>query len=290
MRWLVIFVFCSIGLSANAQDWIIKKTGETINCKIVDADALQITFTIPPKKKKYILPKSEVERFEISNMETLLPEWAIEKPKLAINSYAVGGDGKKAENRDKGFRVGIASGFSYLLAPVSNDVPSRLVEHVKKIKTGYNVKADVLYFFGRYFGMGPKYSVFKSKASTTPNTGYYFYTYTNDVALHIVGGHFTSRFSSRDKAVRFMGGVSLGCVSYRDRFSDGYRSNTLTADAFGFSLDFDLDFRVYKSLYFGVTLDFVDVTLSENSYGNGQNGEPNNLTRIDLSGALRVYL
>lgn len=290
MRWSILILICVTSLAANAQDWIVKTSGEKINCKIIEDDALQLTFTIPPKKRKYYLPKSEIERYEISNIETLLPKWAIEQPKLSINSYPVGGDGKKAENRDKGFRIGLVVGFSYLLAPVSDATPSYLEEHVKRLKSGFNVKADVVYFFGKYFGMGPKYSVFKSRASTKPSSGLSYYTYTNDVALHFVAGHFTSRFMSRNRGFRFMGGVSIGYISYRDKHDNGFRSSTLTAETFGFSLDFDLDFRIYKSLSFGVALDFINAVLSEDSYHGTQNGEPNNLTRVDLSGGLRVYL
>jgi hypothetical protein len=290
MRWFLISLFCISGLIVNAQDWIIKTSGDTIHCKIVEVDGLQITFLVPPKRKKHVLSQTQIERYEITDKETLLPDWAQEEPKLSSSSFPVDGNEKKDKSSNKGFRIGTVIGFSYLLAPVSDNTPSSLVKHTKKLKAGFNVKADVLYFLGSYFGMGPKYSLFKSHASTSSYPGFSAFTFTNDLTLHLIGGHFTSRFSSKNKAFRFMGGISVGYARYQDKYANGFQSSTLTADAFGFSLDFDLDIRLYKSIYFGITLDFIDVSLSENSYGKGQNGEPNDLTRVDLSGGLRVYL
>ncbi|MFT6028078.1 MAG: hypothetical protein ACI8P5_002359, partial [Bacteroidia bacterium] len=68
------------------QDWIIKTSGDSIHCKIVEVDGLQITFLVPPKRKKHVLSQTQIERYEITDKETLLPDWAQEEPKKSPNS------------------------------------------------------------------------------------------------------------------------------------------------------------------------------------------------------------
>jgi hypothetical protein len=59
---LLLFVFFNI----HAQDVIVQKNGRKINCKILNADSVMITYTLPHYKGKLNIPRAEVDSYSIA--------------------------------------------------------------------------------------------------------------------------------------------------------------------------------------------------------------------------------
>ncbi len=280
VAFLLLLSFCA--LNAKAQDVIVINSGDTIICNIISVETTGLLYKELDSNETKLMPKEVVVSYEI-HLDEFIPT-EVELPTFKKTPKV-----KRSKNRDKGAKFGLGAGYTYMLAPISSNTPKSLESYARNTKSGYNIKVNVSHFFGRYFGLGVKYSFVQLKGEMEINQAWWQILYKHNIKMHFAGAHFTSRFSSKKKGVRFLPGISVGFIEYNSKMQSA-TTNHFNARTFGLGVDFGLDLKLHRSLYFALGLDFMVAFLNENSYYGSQTGGNNNLTRMDVSGGLRYYL
>ena len=171
------------------------------------------------------------------------------------------------------------------------------------MKSGFNLKADIMYFFGKYFGIGAKYTQTNFRAKTDRVSGYtpigypYYGTVSDNINLHFIGLHPTARFGSSDGGARFLLGITMGYLDLTNNSEVGYPF-TLKGNAFCFSADISLEIKLVSRLYLGVGVELAGATIAKYDYDDGRRQgtltfdrkNQDNLFRFDFNGGLRFHL
>jgi|GEM_PF-1273014 len=291
-----IFVFL-LGANVSAQDWILLKTNDTIYCKIISVDELSIVYKMISSEPESSVPRELVTMYhkaEFKLERVILPIPNDIPPPPPIK-------GARAINREKGLELGLCAGYTYRLAGAPEGSSNKVKEHIRKLKSGFNIKAEAVYFFGRFFGLGAKYTFSHAHATTDDVSGYsingwpYRGEAYDNINIHFVGIHPTSRVSTKNGSVRFLPGITFGYLAVLSR-SNFDRSFKLSGGTFGFSVDLSLEFKVVDGLYLGIDADLAVGTIKKYKIDDGirqgtltYDSGGDNLSRIDASGGFRYY-
>ncbi|MBR6083798.1 MAG: hypothetical protein IKP62_12880 [Salinivirgaceae bacterium] len=202
-----LFIFSMLTLifgQLSAQDLIVTKNGDSIQCKIETIKHNNIYYhtevtdgaTLPKA-----LPKSEVKKYKYGyynqNVDDGSPKdliitnngdsirCKIKYRKYDYLYYTTAGD-----NTDKYLSINDLNNYKYnyyrprftdyhrvvisfnggYSSPTPRTAGSRFTDHNKHIKKGYHLEGDLVYYFSEHLGLGAKCSVFKSSHSQVIRT------------------------------------------------------------------------------------------------------------------------
>lgn len=285
MRCLIVILLCFFSLTLHAQDWIVITSGDSIKCKIWAVDDGQIVYQTPDETRPQILPIELVADYLIYVPKTY-PEFKPD-PLSDLQPNDI-----KKESSNKGLRIGLMAGYTYMLAPISKDTPTKLKSYAKKSKSGYHMNVDLSYFFGKYFGLGIDYSHVGLKGHSETFGGYFSgYRYEHDIKIDYWGIRPMARLASKDNAIRFLPGIGIGYVNYITKVANGYNSTkNLRAGTFGIEVHLNLELRIAKGFYTAFAVNLMTALVTSDSYFGSDRGDPNNLTRLDASCGIRYYI
>lgn len=295
MRLLIILLFSLAGFSATAQDWIVITSGDTIYCRILSVNESNIQYKTTSSEPPRAIAQELVESYRKAELEYYPAQI------LSDDNYVKLIKGKT--NRDKGLRLGLGLGYTYRLAKAPDGSSAAIQKHIKKIKSGFNMKIDAVYFFGRYFGLGAKYTYTNSKAKSERISGYTVYgspfygTASDNINLHFIGLHPTARFGSSSGSARFLVGLTAGYLAAINRAKVGH-SFTLKGNTFCMSVDMSLEFKLTSKLYLGLGAEMAIATIAKYNYDDGRRqgvvnfnrNNQDNLARFDFNAGIRYYL
>jgi hypothetical protein len=236
-----------------AQDRIITMEGEQISCRIVDEDSLSVVYMLHG-----IAQRSEVmPRYRIFRIERNLPEelrW-VRKNRPAWES--------SRGNKMKGFKLSAGGGNGVLLkaSGISGYEGTN----------GFNIKVDGSYFFGRFFGLGARYSMFRMDV----------------LYVHFVSLNPTLRVPIRKGKAHFLFGFSGGYLQKAISTRYGTRNYNGT---FGASFGGGFDVRIIPRLYIGLSGEFLVAFMDNriNRYGF-TTAYTENLSRMDATLGMAYY-
>jgi hypothetical protein len=295
MKWFGLLLLCYLSVNANAQDWIVIKSGDTIYCHILSVNEINIQYKTTSSEPPRSIAQEIVESYRRAELEYFPSRILSDKDYTKL---------KKVLRIDKkGLRFGFGLGYTYRLASAPEGSSPAIQEHIKKMKSGFNLKADVIYFFGKYFGLGAKYTYSNFRAETDRFSGYtplgtpYFGTISDNIRLHFIGLHPTARFGSSNGAARFLLGITMGYLAVTNNSKVGFPF-TLKGSAFCFSADMSLEIKLIPRLYIALGVELAGATISKYDYDDGfrqgtltfDRKNQDNLFRFDFNGGLRFYL
>jgi len=243
-------------VTAVAQDRIITMEGEHISCRIIEEDSLHVVYMLHrPGTQSEVMPRYRVFRIERNVPEEM--RWVRKSRKAWESSRG---------NKMKGFRLGAGGGNGALLLPVTGD-PSYSGSRTH----GFNIKVDGAYFFGRFFGLGARYSMFR----------------LHTLYLHYVSLNPTLRVPIRKGRAHFLFGVSGGYLQKALSTPSGTRGYR---DTFGGSFGGGFDVRILPKFYIGLSGEFIVgfIDTRTSFYGYSQVYREN-LTRVDATLGLSYY-
>ena len=281
---VVILVFACSQL--RAQDWIVINSGDTIKCKILSVDNTLLHYIETQDTTSTTIPIELVNRYEI-----FVPHSKSDFHPDPLEDLIVAS--KREGNKNKGLRLDLRFGYTYMLAPIAESSSQQINEYRKKSKSGVNFHLSMTYFFGSYFGLGPRYSFVHLRGKSDPFGGFFSsYYYQHDIQMHYVGLQLCSRFATKDNSFRLLPGVSIGYMKYRalaghNRLRSPEYQNART---FGTSANLNADIRLFRGLYLGFDLEFLLSSINESNYYGEIEGSENNLTRMDLGIGIRYYM
>ena len=276
---VITIIFISTMLSALGQDRLITTVGDTVYCKIERIDGQYLIFTVDhDSQRERKIAFSLVDGYDRNYLkqpkdeapEKPTPEKpAYEKPRSIYTTQPSVSPTRRSKK--KGFMLGIAVGYSHRIAKISEGLPDELEKYIRKLKSGFALKIDAAYFFGRYFGLGAKYSMAYSgnrlsNISFQDQKGNIIVGDIADhISMHFMGLHLTSRGGPRSGNGHFLPGITLGYTAYQNKATviDAF---TLTSGTFSVGVDLVAEFKVGRGTYLGFGADYITGILNHYNY------------------------
>jgi len=125
MKWLIFIPFCFIGLSANAQDWIVIKSGDTIYCHILSVNETNIQYKTTSSEPPRSIAQEIVNSYRRAELEYFPSSYLLSDEDYMKLKKVTG-------TRDKGLRLGIGLGYTYRLAGAPEGSSPAVQEHIKR--------------------------------------------------------------------------------------------------------------------------------------------------------------
>jgi hypothetical protein len=276
---ILAILFILLAQPGRGQDLVVTVKGDSLNCSIMKITGDYIYFTQGESKKSVSMPLSQVKDyrkgFYIARVEQSGPAVPVQYDRI---------------------RMGVYGGWSYLTGKVSDDVPEEFRSYVADLKTGYHFGADFLYFFNGDFGMGLKYTLFRTTNEISPV--YAIDTVTqvvrtgklrDDITIQYIGPSFGARLKFPNQGVYFITEASLGYQSYRNEVTviDEF---TLSSSTVGLFLDMGFDINIHKNVSLGLFASYSTGTLKYYRYIDARENMLVRLTKEEYSGINRIDL
>lgn len=280
---LILFI-TMLGISARSQDLIVTSKGDTLNCKItkIKSDFIYFTFMHEDQIRNTLIRTDEVLVYH--------------KNYFTFSEIPVEKTGNLSDNYPK-IRIGALGGWSYLTAPLGENIPDDFNNFYKDLKSGYHFGGNFTYFTSNSLGYGLLYTNFR-----TSNQIDDIYIVNNetgevrtgklreDVSIQYFGPALALRANLPDTRISMNLKSSIGYIAYKNEaiVIDEFLLKSGTA---GFHTDMGLDIPIDKNLslalYISFTVgvltyyDYSDATQNQRLSLNKENYE--NISRIDLS-------
>ncbi len=288
MKKVLFFLLVSITcFVAQAQDQIITKAGDTLNCKITRISSSYIHFEISDVTGPI---RTRIEREKVQSF------YQAEEPQ---QSQVEIGDPKKEEEANitdrfadyiepNKFRVVFNTGFTYQFGGYENHPSS----YARQLRSFVHLGADIQYFLTDGFGFGVKYNRTSTPAEETFNPFFSQAFGTNTieekVRFHYLGFTLLSR-QARGSDQYLIYSISGGKIMYRD---DGFKDNNVPffehGDSFALELaigyDYILDTRLAVGVGFALNIGRINEYDTPNGRVTGANFD---VSRFDVTVGLR---
>lgn len=284
----ILFITLCAGTDALSQDLIVTNKNDSIKCKITNVKTDLIYFTFINDQGRImntLLPMSKILEYKYNYF--FRSESNISPTKIVGNKNY------------PHLRIGLGGGFSYLTAPVSNNIPSELESYIKELKSGYNISVDAGYFLSKTYGLGLAYSLFKTNNSADiygedANGNLITGKLIDNIAVNYFGPSFLIRFMNKHYTNAFIMSFSLGYLGYENQATlfDEFLMNGST---FGITISANYDVSLGNGLALGFQLAYLGGSLSKYTIKSGNisqtielsEGNYESLSRLDLNIALR---
>lgn len=277
--FLLFFLNCFI--SVFAQDLIVTKDGDSINCKItkITKDNIYFTFRHKNEIRHTLLPVTELkdhqsDYFQVSDI-----------PK----------EKQPGKRNYPHIRIAFNGGYGYRTSGISSTVPSDFRDYTKELFSGYQYGGDFTYYFSETLGMGLKYSSFNASNSldnvyVEDSNGNRRYGKMSDaIKISFVGPGFSTRFLNRNKKNAFLMNMALGYMGYKNNFMlvDPYKMNGSTM---GIAFDFGYDFTISKNLILGAQISAISGVLTGYQLNDGNTTQKIDLEKENYEGLNRIEI
>lgn len=201
------------------------------------------------------------------------------------------------------FRIVVNGGYSYRVGKLPSGFSGETRDYMKKLKSGFNIGADVQYYFNDDWGIGLKYLRFQSSGSgvipvETPD-GRVRANTSDNIGISFYGPTFLGRvYTAKDYSQSLVVGASLGYMRYRDNGKVAAYPVVITGGTIGSGLDVGYDIRIARRLYAGAQISYLAGTLSKYTVEQGnqtttrdlKDDEKENLSHLSISAGLRFHL
>nr|WP_295870697.1 outer membrane beta-barrel protein [uncultured Chitinophaga sp.] len=220
---------------------------------------------------------------------------------LIMSAMALGV--RAQEQETPRFRVVVNGGYSYRIGKLPSGFSEETRDYMKKLKSGFNIGADVQYYFNDSWGIGLKYLRFQASGSAvipvqTP-TDYGRAVTSDNIGISFYGPTFLGRiYTTKDNSQAFIIGASLGYMRYRDNGKVADYGVVITGGSLGSGVDVGYDIRIARKLYAGAQFSYLAGNLHKYTIRQGnqtttrdlKDGEKEDLSHISLSAGLRFHL
>lgn len=271
--FIAFFLLTGLSVSLQAQDLIVTKEGDSLNCAITKVE------------KDFIYFRTAKDG-GVLNTQLPMPEISYYRYRYYPTS-ALPVDAKTAEAKVfPHFRLAINGGWSYRLAKAADSNSPEVDEYIKELKSGYSYGADVTLYWSRYSGLGARYDVFRSKNKLEDGS---FLLASDDISITFIGPYYSSRFLMANKKNSLMFNAGLGYVGYKDKayFITDYELTGATA---GLLLDLGYDIGLSERFAVGFQLSLIGGILTQYKIDDGFNTQTIELEEEEYEGLGRINL
>lgn len=200
------------------------------------------------------------------------------------------------------WRISVQGGYAYRLGKIDKSQDEVLVEHAKKLKSGFCYGADATWYFMNSLGAGIKYSnvsVANSEDVTiTYEDGNIEYgEIADDVNIWFLGPMVSYRSVSENLRHTLVMNIGIGYMGYKDE-SVVIDPFTIKGNTLGYVYELGYDYSISEKMSLGATLSYVSGNLM--SYQTNYDGSwekvkldsdsYESLVHLGLSIGLRINL
>jgi hypothetical protein len=159
--------------------------------------------------------------------------------------------------KHSGISISAGNGAGYLINPAIPQVPNSFSRYNRKIRLGYTFDFDVHYFFGKYFGLGLRYSVFTSSASFDNvvfqdlDGSFVLGTLEDRLTFQTVELSAQGRFEFFNNALGILPCAHFGYGHFNNKAFRG-RDITYNSHSLSYGFDIGVDTRISKRLRIGI--------------------------------------
>jgi hypothetical protein len=266
---LLLFFF-NIHLSFS-QDLIIRNNQDSINCKILNSDSLNVyvEFVRNGNLIKSFISKSDIQYFEYNYYKNKNRERVVKEGDFP--NYFV--------------KLDYSSGIGYLVAKTDNAIPQILKRYVDEMRLG--LANDLSFNMNVYKNIliGFRYNTFKT-------SNYIPYLIEDNIETEFFGINFAeNKTLYRNKGFLY-GGLTFGKMYYLNNSKIMDELFVLKADSPAYAVYLGLDFLVtnnislgFHSAFFVASIDEVEVNGIKSKLSLKEN-----LSRFDTMLGLKIYL
>ena len=195
-------------------------------------------------------------------------------------------------------RINIEGGYSYRMAKLDENIPSDFKDYVNKLKSGFNIAANISYFFSEEYGVSLGYSRFMTSNSMG---GVYIYDpismttrgpgiMEDDIAISFFGIGMAGRKIFSDGDILLIGNFSLGVASYNNDAKLLDDSYLIEGSTFAYTGLLSLDFMLSSNWALGFGISYLGGTLKDAKVnGESANLGEENLFRLDFNIGVKYY-
>lgn len=247
MRFVLIILAVLICGSVNAQDIIVRITGDTLHVKV---DSQNDTFVY------YISPDSKRgEREVISRKEIAQILYNFEKPDGQLK--------RKANYKTRDYQViQFYAQFTGYYLPDENIPKGNFKEYYEELQFGTGYKAGGNYFLSKQFGVGLTYSLskFSNSIPVRDTLSGARGRLSDDVSINYFGASAEFRFDLGESETNFMLSVGAGMNLYHNDAKRIY-GYILKAHSVGFHATASLNLSLGGGLYIPITFGYIGNTV-----------------------------
>jgi hypothetical protein len=173
---------------------------------------------------------------------------------------------------------------------------------MKKLKSGFNVGADAMYYFNPKMGVGVKYNRFQASHSDVipvrTSTGQMRTNVMDNIAINFFAATFGTRVFNAAGTNAFHANIALGYLGFRDNGWLNVDKLILTGGTLGIGWDIGYDIRLTSKLSAGAQLSLISGKLNsfmkEDSNSREKvtltDDQKENLSHLNLSLGLRLNI
>lgn len=245
----------------SAQDLIVTTDLDSVNCKIGNIYSKTISYSFQTEsggELKTIIPRNKVKEYQ--------------------RNYYTKLEGPKTGQEHRQFVAALNGGYSYRTAEVPDNITSTLEEYLNDLKSGYNLGADLIYYFSNSSGAGLKYNRFRSSGSMDnvqiPDGmgGSLTGKMADDITITFVGLLYSGRLLSANTRHDLFFNFGLGYMGYHDEATYVFKYD-LDGSTLGLTYDIGYNVGLKENLTLGAQLSYYMGTLKKVYYSDGLQDE-----------------
>lgn len=223
--------------------------------------------------------------------------------------------GKMPDRQYKSVRLSVQGGYAYRTSKVNRSGKLLYGDYAEKMKEGISYGADATWYFSKSFGVGIKYSAFRSdtptdymsitnidesqnqEGSESPSWQTISGRVENHVSIWFLGPLVSYRLITRNMRHSFIMDIGIGYMGYKDNV---IRINPYVrkGGSPGFVYEIGYDFNISRTVAVGAmaTYGFGIMSKYRTKLSDGwhnttlERGFRENLNHVNLSVGLRIYL
>lgn len=285
--FILLLLLFSIRI-ANAQDLIIKTSGDSIPCLIQEVGALYIEYLYnnngQAEKINMALKDVRIYQFNVLPSDPVLSR-------------------KSPEGKKPRVFLSVSMGLGYMTAEVPDDLQKVFRDYYNNLKTGFSYHLDGAFYLNKFIGVGLHYSHFRT--SNSLNNVIFFRTrdtiigtLSDDITVNFFAPTANFKFGSTQNKFSAIARAGIGYASYLNQAQQGdpYKITGSTvgihlAGNLEYNLTYDLALFVKAGIY---SIFYTGYTVENKKTGNKETidfeDEPDNNSRIDLHIGIRYAL
>ncbi len=200
------------------------------------------------------------------------------------------------------WRIAVNGVPSFRIASLQDGLTNAEREYVRKLKSGYFFSGEVSHFVSETFGIGARYSMYRSRHQSnmqimlmdgTLITG----EVSDNITIQYVGPSIISRYPQQDGKGMWYTDFSMGYIHYKNISTLGSSFLTIDGGSFGIGLGLGYDIVLSDQFGLGLGVSMVAGTLTKVNLRNGfstttiklEEEEYEGLARVDITLGLRLY-
>jgi hypothetical protein len=194
--------------------------------------------------------------------------------------------------------LALRGGYTYRFAEIPEDLTADFENHLKGLKNGYNLGADIHIFSSEKNGFGISGSMTNAKSTLsdvalTDDLGNILAIgdLEEDISLYYVGPSYMSRLVNSIGNVHFLYTLTAGYYAYQEEMSFLGESIDIKGGSIGFGISVGMDFLASENFALEAQVSVLMGWLSKFDI-DGQSvdlEESENLSRIDLTLGIRLF-